>query len=465
MSIEGNLDDFGPAPLQGWAADRRHPTRRLEVAVRLDGTVVHEGLADRYREDLEAAGIGDGRHGFAFDLREAIRAEQEQALELLARAPDESVEVIWAGTTAAIRQRAERLNGLRREPQWAINGIRLEGTELSVEGYVVPSARNPHLEPSLVLAGRPFDEFEWPAESPEIVQRSWFVPASGRLGFRARTRVLTKDWEVGRAAPQGHLVIDCRDAAGDPVLRHGQFYVPRDLAQQLDRVPEGSRMMRVQGSALADVHLLWGFSFVQRIDRLLREQIGRSLGEFRSILDWGCGCGRITRHLGRIEGPRVVGADIDADNVAWCREHLDGADFHRLALDPPSGLASADFDLVVGHSVMTHLREHDQFSWLEELRRLCAPDAVVLLTINGPTSLWWSQAADEVLGEWAQTGISDRVVDPALEGHISDSSYYRATFHRTEYVRERWAQFFRIEQVLPAFSQIQDLVLMRPTGC
>ncbi|MEM5882224.1 MAG: hypothetical protein QXS69_02065, partial [Candidatus Aenigmatarchaeota archaeon] len=49
-----------------------NPEKRLEVVVYVDGEPVAEGVADLYREDLERAGIGDGRHGFRIKLDEKI---------------------------------------------------------------------------------------------------------------------------------------------------------------------------------------------------------------------------------------------------------------------------------------------------------------------------------------------------------------------------------------------------------
>jgi len=64
----GSLDAVSRLRVAGWAQDPDHPTRRVGLAVSIDGRVVGRMLADRFRPDLQAAGIGDGHHAFDFML-------------------------------------------------------------------------------------------------------------------------------------------------------------------------------------------------------------------------------------------------------------------------------------------------------------------------------------------------------------------------------------------------------------
>src|SRR4051812_12274471 len=43
--------------------------------------------------------------------------------------------------------------------------------------------------------------------------------------------------------------------------------------------------------------------------------IGRDLSEFRTILEFACGCGRVARHLRPGPEQRVYGSDIDAEAI------------------------------------------------------------------------------------------------------------------------------------------------------
>ena len=66
--IVGAFDMVAEGCALGWAHIPTKPDRRLTIEIVSDtGEVVASGLADRLREDLLAAGIGDGRDG-PFDV-------------------------------------------------------------------------------------------------------------------------------------------------------------------------------------------------------------------------------------------------------------------------------------------------------------------------------------------------------------------------------------------------------------
>ena len=63
---------------------------------------------------------------------------------------------------------------------------------------------------------------------------------------------------------------------------------------------------------------------------------GRSLDSFESILDFGCGCGRMLLWMEEIGRSRMLyGTDIDPDAIAWCRTHIPYAEVSVNSADPP----------------------------------------------------------------------------------------------------------------------------------
>lgn len=50
---------------------------------------------------------------------------------------------------------------------------------------------------------------------------------------------------------------------------------------------------------------------------------------------------------------------------------------------PSTRYADGEFDLIINHSVFTHLDEHYQDRWLEELQRIAAPGGVLVLSTRG----------------------------------------------------------------------------------
>lgn len=462
-SVEGNVDHLGPAPLQGWARSPAEPARRLDVRIVLGDRSVGVVTADRHRPDLEAAGIGDGRHGFAFDLSPHLDPGVAQTLRV---ACADTGDDVWTGSTEELRRRVAALDALRTCPLWAIRSVVRESACWRLSGYLVPAAGE-RADPMWTADGEPVDDVDYPVESPPAPARLWFVPDHLQLGFSLRVPIEASSGSGSGDGP----VVDCLDRrTGRPLVEHGAFYVPADFEEQMQNVPGPVRMLRVQGHERADTHLLWGHTACRKLDRLLQARFDRRLDSFESILDWGCGCGRLSRHLARLPvpepGPRLTGVDIDSDNVAWCRDHLavsldPAPEFQTVPLLPPTDLPTDAFDLIVGHSVMTHLREDDQLAWLSELQRVMRPGGFALLTINAETSIWWTDPPANVVREWREAGFTDAARDAALDGFVDDEQYYRATFHRHDYVREVWGRFFEVVEILPAFAHIQDLVVLR----
>jgi SAM-dependent methyltransferase len=103
----------------------------------------------------------------------------------------------------------------------------------------------------------------------------------------------------------------------------------------------------------------------------------------RSILDFGCGSGRVIRYWSKLSAA-VHGTDYNPELVRWCQRHLPFATFQVNQTMPPLGYPNDTFDLVYALSVFTHLDEVGQLSWIRELRRIARPGGYVLITTHGP---------------------------------------------------------------------------------
>ncbi len=70
--LQGNLDGLEGASIVGWAFDPANPDIPVTLEV-LDGDgLIARVTANRFRGDLEAAGIGNGRHGFELRLARSL---------------------------------------------------------------------------------------------------------------------------------------------------------------------------------------------------------------------------------------------------------------------------------------------------------------------------------------------------------------------------------------------------------
>lgn len=194
-----------------------------------------------------------------------------------------------------------------------------------------------------------------------------------------------------------------------------------------------------------------------------------------TVLDFGCGCGRVARHLRGTLAPHqgLVCADVDAEAIGWVRHNIQDVRTVELPNYAPSPLADGEIDLIVSQSVFTHLPEDVQMGWLADLRRILRPGGVLLTSIHGP----------KVAREYYQSLVSLNHLDWAMhfirryyvngffytQGRTEAESklpeYYGAAFHQLRYIEEHWCVGMDLLGYFPVASLgHQDIIVMRKQG-
>lgn len=164
---------------------------------------------------------------------------------------------------------------------------------------------------------------------------------------------------------------------------------PPAVADDGKPLPGRLAMMRIGGTADWKFFYARGRATTRTLVEAAR-RAGADPSSWRRVLDWGCGCGRIARHMPVFTPARIIGRDIDAYTVKWCASNLDG-DFKVCSLAPPLDLADASIDFAYGFSVLTHLSAPMQAAWLGELGRVLKPGALAALTFHDrqhPAMAW-----------------------------------------------------------------------------
>jgi microcystin-dependent protein len=64
--LRGYMDKVGPDLIEGWAQNVEHPEAPVCLDIFVGDRMIGQALANRYRADLERAGLGSGRHSFRF---------------------------------------------------------------------------------------------------------------------------------------------------------------------------------------------------------------------------------------------------------------------------------------------------------------------------------------------------------------------------------------------------------------
>lgn len=119
---------------------------------------------------------------------------------------------------------------------------------------------------------------------------------------------------------------------------------------------------------------------------------------YDSVLDFGCGCGRIARMLiqQRHRPQRYVGVDLHRGMIEWCRRsltpHAPGFEFHHhdtynMAYNPDGShekqslpVDDASVSLFVAWSVFTHMTQESAEFYLSEVARVLRSDGMALTT-------------------------------------------------------------------------------------
>lgn len=119
---------------------------------------------------------------------------------------------------------------------------------------------------------------------------------------------------------------------------------------------------------------------------------------YKSILDFGCGCGRNARKImqQKIKPEKYVGIDLHSGMINWCQKNLTPYnnnfsfahyDIYNVGLNPDSKenfrqfpLSDSEFSLIFAISVFTHIVEDLVVDFLKECLRVMTPDSYFVST-------------------------------------------------------------------------------------
>jgi SAM-dependent methyltransferase len=146
-------------------------------------------------------------------------------------------------------------------------------------------------------------------------------------------------------------------------------------------MPPAKLRVRVAGNPDA-AWFLEGGRLAEETLRGALQRAGTRLENMTSILDFGCGCGRVLRWLAELPS-ELHGSDFDGPAVEWCRENLPFATFVNNGLEPPLSFEAGEFELVYAFSVLTHLPVDLQHAWVAELARVLRPGGHLILSTHG----------------------------------------------------------------------------------
>ncbi len=346
---------------------------------------------------------------------------------------------------------AARLRAMLGPVSWAVDRISLEGDVLDVDGWLYADAScRDDLE--ILINGRAFDERRPARLRPRLGTGLWYLPGAAHFGFALRARLAPEEIaadaiEIGvHRRSTGTRLDECWMAYPGAAARDAKL-----------PMPEPSQLARVANSP-PQVFRMQGLSVALQL-AAVAQRYGRAIGDGVVALDWGCGCGRVARFWP--EGSPLIGVDVDAENVEWCRAHLPGT-YALIAPEPPTQLPSASIDVAFGISVISHLPTALRQAWLEEFDRIVRPGGLVMLSFLGKHGTARAGIDAEHLQRLEQDGELFVATDEVIDRMLGDRGLYG-----TSYIMDERALTFRagalagVAVLRAAIANHQDLLVLK----
>jgi ubiquinone/menaquinone biosynthesis C-methylase UbiE len=146
----------------------------------------------------------------------------------------------------------------------------------------------------------------------------------------------------------------------------------------------------------------------------------------KKILDWGCGPGRIIRHLPSMigNGCEFYATDYNEKSIKWCSENIQGIQFNKNTIEAKLPYPDNYFDVIYGISIFTHLSELMHHNWYNELLRVLNKGGILFVTTQGDN--FKSKLLPSELAKYNQGKLLVR--ESRKEGHRTFSAFQPKTF-------------------------------------
>jgi ubiquinone/menaquinone biosynthesis C-methylase UbiE len=165
----------------------------------------------------------------------------------------------------------------------------------------------------------------------------------------------------------------------------------------------------------------------------------------KRILDWGCGPGRIIRHMPKVinNGCEFFGTDYNEKSIAWCTENLPNISFNKNELVAKLPYQDNAMDVIYGNSIFTHLSEQMHYDWFNELHRVLKPGGIMWLSLHGDN--YKVKLTDSELNTYNKGDI-------VVRGNVKEGHRTFAAFHPKPFVEN----LFKDVEVLEHIIQTSD---------
>jgi SAM-dependent methyltransferase len=331
--------------------------------------------------------------------------------------------------------------------------VRVEGSRLHVRGWFFC-----HFFPvdgvRFLIDGKRLVEADNVWADPELDKLWSALPTASIWRFQLVTDVAVEDgpFHTIELLPSGAINDKGSEASSWAVF---------DPTSETDPLPPADNIYRVIGNRMVAPYQLGGATVATRLGAYVRRLTGKGIDQIGPILDWGCGCARVSRYLRTLGCEDLIGADVDATNVEWCRANVPWLDAQLIEFDPPMPFANEQFSLVFGISIFTHLRQEAQFAWLSELARVLKPGGLAIVTVMTKHQLALQKADAETIVKLDSVGFLVSEDNDQIHIGAGEVNDYVNTYHSEGYIHENWQSELELIEIVPFLGAHQDAVVLR----
>lgn len=195
-----------------------------------------------------------------------------------------------------------------------------------------------------------------------------------------------------------------------------------------------------------------------------------------TILDYGCGWGRLTRFFARDVAPgALLGCDPVDEILDVCRRIRVPAKLHLSEFVPERLLFERKLDLAFSFSVFTHISEAVHLASLNAIHAAMNPGGLLFVTIRPPAYLELDPKLHATLAELGSDPLAalreprylflPHAADDAHPQYDGGEMTYGETVISLAYVRERWSPMFELLDVhAPLEDPYQVALTLRRRG-
>jgi ubiquinone/menaquinone biosynthesis C-methylase UbiE len=163
----------------------------------------------------------------------------------------------------------------------------------------------------------------------------------------------------------------------------------------------------------------------------------------KKILDWGCGPGRIIRHLPNVigNGCNYYATDYNKKSVEWCSANLPGINFNQNTIDAKLPYEDNFFDVIYGISVFTHLSLQQHYEWYKELFRVLNDGGIFFFTTQGEN--FKGKLTNKELNKFEKGEL-------VVRGNVKEGHRTFSAFHSIKFMQHLFSNVAILAHVRPA---------------